>query len=141
MIPSNINPKHMNLLSEGTLMSTLGIEFIEVGENFLKAKMPVDERTFQPMGMLHGGANVALAESLGSAGTYASINTKTHYAACIEINANHIRSVTKGFVTGTATIVHAGKTTQIWNIEIKDENDKLISVSRLTMMIIERKDK
>jgi len=131
----------MNLLNEGTLMASLGIEFTEVGKNYLKAKMPVDERTFQPMGLLHGGANVALAETLGSAGTYASLNTKTHYGVCIEINANHIRSAMEGFVHGTATLTHKGMTTHIWSIEIKDEKDRLISVSRLTMMILERKEK
>lgn len=129
----------MNLISEGTLMTSLGIEFTEIGNDFLKAKMPVDERTFQPMGLLHGGANVALAETLGSAGTYAIINPKKQYGVCIEINANHISSVMEGYVFGTAKITHAGKTTHVWNIEIKDEKDRLISISRLTMMILDRK--
>lgn len=119
-------------------MQSLGIEFIEVGEDMVRATMPVDERTFQPMGLLHGGANVALAESLGSVGTYLMINTKTHHGVCIEINANHIGSAMKGIVTGTATLLHKGKTTHVWNVEIRDEDDKLLSYSRMTIMVLER---
>ena len=121
------------------MVSNLGIEFTEIGDDFLIAKMPVDERTFQPMGLLHGGANVALAETLGSVGTFSIIDGKTHFGVCIEINANHIGSVMDGFVFGTAKLVHQGRTTHIWSIEIKDEKHKLISTSRMTMMIIERK--
>jgi len=139
MINQNINIKDINTINQDTMISNLGIEFTKIGEDYLIAKMPVDERTFQPMGLLHGGANVALAETLGSIGTFSIINGKTHYGVCIEINANHIGSAMEGFVFGTASIVHQGKTTHIWNIEIRDEKDKLISVSRMTMMIIERK--
>ena len=139
MLDSKINVKDINTINQGTLISNLGIEFTEIGSDYLIAKMPVDERTFQPMGLLHGGANVALAETLGSIGTFASINGKTHYGVCIEINANHIGSIMEGYVFGKATAVHLGKTTHIWNIEIRDEKDKLISTSRMTMMIIERK--
>lgn len=139
MIPKDITPKHINDISKNTLMQSLGIEFTEVGDNYVVAKMPVDERTFQPMGLLHGGANVALAETLGSVGTYAIIGTKTHYGVCIEINANHVGSAMDGWVIGKSTIVHKGKTTHIWETEIKDEEGKLISVSRMTMMILERK--
>ena len=137
MIPKNINLKSLNAVNAGTLMESLGIQFTEVGDDFLRGTMPVDERTFQPMGLLHGGANVALAESLGSAATYLILNTKTHYGVCIEINANHVGSVMQGNVTGTASLLHCGKTTHVWNIEIKDEKDRLISFSRLTMMILE----
>ena len=139
MINQNITTKDINLINQDTMVSNLGIEFTEIGDDFLIAKMPVDERTFQPMGLLHGGANVALAETLGSVGTFSIIDGKTHYGVCIEINANHIGSVMKGFVFGTAKLVHQGRTTHIWNIEIRDEKDKLISTSRMTMMIIERK--
>lgn len=139
MIPKDISLKQLNAINQGTLMESLGIEFVKVGETSLEATMPVDERTFQPMGLLHGGANVALAESLGSVGTYLMINTKTHYGVCIEINANHVGSVMKGSVTGSASLLHKGKTTHIWNVEIKDENDRLISYSRMTIMILERK--
>jgi 1,4-dihydroxy-2-naphthoyl-CoA hydrolase len=137
MIPNNINLKSLNAVNKGTLMESLGITYTEVGDNFLRGTMPVDERTFQPMGLLHGGANVALAESLGSAATYLILDTKKHYGVCIEINANHVGSVMSGFVTGTATLLHCGKTIHVWNIEIKDEKDRLISYARLTMMILE----
>jgi len=139
MINQNINIKDINTINQGTLISNLGIEFTEIGKDYLMAKMPVDERTFQPMGLLHGGANVALAETIGSIGSFSIIDGKTHYGVCIEINANHIGSVMEGFVYGTAKLAHKGKTTHVWNIEIRDEKDKLISVSRMTMMIIERK--
>ena len=139
MINPNITIQDINLINQETMVSNLGIEFTEIGDDFLIAKMPVDERTFQPMGLLHGGANVALAETLGSVGTFSIIDGKTHYGVCIEINANHIGSAMEGFVFGTAKLVHQGRTTHIWNIEIKDEKHKLISTSRMTMMIIERK--
>ena len=139
MINPKITPQDINLINQDTMVSNLGIEFTEIGDDFLIAKMPVDERTFQPMGLLHGGANVALAETLGSVGTFSIIDGKKHYGVCIEINANHIGSVMQGFVFGTAKLVHQGRTTHIWNIEIRDEKHKLISTSRMTMMIIERK--
>jgi 1,4-dihydroxy-2-naphthoyl-CoA hydrolase len=139
MINQNITIQDINLINQETMVSNLGIEFTEIGDDFLIAKMPVDERTFQPMGLLHGGANVALAETLGSVGTFSIIDGKTHYGVCIEINANHIGSAMEGFVFGTAKLVHQGRTTHIWNIEITDEKHKLISTSRMTMMIIERK--
>ncbi len=138
MIPEDINLKSLNAVNKGTLMESLGIEFTEVGKDYVKGTMPVDERTFQPMGLLHGGANVALSESLGSVGTYLILGTKTHYGVCIEINANHVGSVMEGNVIGTARLLHQGKTTHIWNIEIRDNQDKLISYSRMTMMILER---
>jgi len=138
MINKNISLNHINAINENTLISTLGIEFTEIGDDYLTAKMPVDERTFQPMGLLHGGANVALAETLGSVGTYAIIDGKKYHGVCIEINANHIGSAMQGSVYGTAKITHKGKSTHVWNIEIKDEKGKLISISRMTMMIIER---
>jgi 1,4-dihydroxy-2-naphthoyl-CoA hydrolase len=139
MTTQNISLIDINKINQGTLISTLGIELTEIGDDFLIAKMPVDERTFQPMGLLHGGANVALAETLGSIGTFLLIDGKTQNGVCIEINANHIGSATEGFVYGTAKVLHQGKTTHIWNIEIRDENKRLISTSRMTMMIIERK--
>ena len=139
MINQNITIQDINLINQETMVSNLGIEFTEIGDNFLIAKMPVDERTFQPMGLLHGGANVALAETLGSVGTFSIIDGKTHYGVCIEINANHVGSAMEGFVFGTAKLMHQGRTTHVWNIEIKDEKHKLISTSRMTMMIIERK--
>jgi 1,4-dihydroxy-2-naphthoyl-CoA hydrolase len=139
MITKNIDLEDINTINQGTLISNLGIELTEIGDDFLIAKMPVDERTFQPMGLLHGGANVALAETLGSIGTFLIIDGKTQNGVCIEINANHIGSAMEGFVYGTAKLLHQGRTTHIWNIEIRDEKHKLISTSRMTMMIIERK--
>ncbi len=139
MLPEDISLKQLNAINQGTLMQSLGMEFVEVTSTSVVATMPVDERTFQPMGLLHGGANVALAESLGSVGTYLMIDTKTHYGVCIEINANHVGSVMKGSVIGTANLLHKGKTTHIWNVEIRDEKDRLISYSRMTIMILERK--
>ena len=139
MIPKSIKIKDINAINSNTLIDNLGIEFVEIGSNYIVGKMPVDERTFQPMGLLHGGANVALAETLGSTGTYLTIGTKTHYGVCIEINANHVGSIMDGYVYGRAEIVHKGKTTHIWKIEIKDEKGKMISMARLTMMILERK--
>lgn len=139
MIPRSITVKDINAINKKTLIERIGIEFTEIGRDYIIAKMPVDERTFQPMGLLHGGANVVLAETLGSVGTYLIIGTKTHYGVCIEINANHVGSVMEGYVYGRAEIVHKGKTTHIWKIDIKDEQGRMISMSRLTMMILERK--
>jgi 1,4-dihydroxy-2-naphthoyl-CoA hydrolase len=139
MINQNSNLTELNQINQGTLISNLGIELTEIGDGLLIGKMPVDERTFQPMGLLHGGANVVLAETLGSIGSFLIIDGKTQNGVCIEINANHIGSAVEGFVYGTAKLLHQGKTTHIWNIEIRDENKRLISTSRMTMMIIERK--
>jgi 1,4-dihydroxy-2-naphthoyl-CoA hydrolase len=139
MIPENVSPEHLNALSPGTLLQNLEIEFTEVGSDYLIAKMPVNEKTHQPMGLLHGGASVALAETIGSTGTYLMIDTETQNAMGIEINANHVGGVHSGFVYGKGTIIHKGRSTHIWNIEIRDKREKLISVCRLTMMIVERK--
>lgn len=138
MIPKEIKPKHLNLISKDTLISHLKIEFTKVGEDFIEAKMPVNETTFQPMGLLHGGASVALAETVGSSGSHLMIDSKTHFAVGIEINANHVGSAHNGFVHAHGKIIHKGRSTHIWNIEIKDDNAKMISICRLTMMILER---
>jgi 1,4-dihydroxy-2-naphthoyl-CoA hydrolase len=120
-----------------TLVSHIGIEFTEIGDDFLKAKMPVDHRTHQPFGLLHGGASVALAETLGSVGAFLSIDREKFSAVGLEINANHVRSVRSGWVHGTARPIHRGKTTQLWEIRITDEADKLVCISRITMAILE----
>jgi len=104
-----------------TLNAHLGIEFIEIGDDYLKAKMPVDHRTHQPMGLLHGGASVALAETLGSSGAYLAVDASQYNVVGLEINANHIRGVRSGFVIGTARPLHMGKTTHVWEIRITDE--------------------
>jgi len=123
-----------------TLSGHLEIKFTEVGDNFLKASMPVDHRTKQPYGLLHGGASVALAETLGSIASALVIDRKQFICVGMEINANHVRGVRTGTVTGTCTPLHLGATTHVWDIRIHDENKKLICVSRLTVAIL-RKEK
>lgn len=127
--------------SENTLGAHLGIEFTALGEDWIEARMPVDHRTVQPMGLLHGGASVALAETLGSIGAFLVIDNETHAAVGLEINANHIKSAKSGWVTGRAQPIHLGQSTQIWEIKITNENKELVSISRLTVAIIERRTK
>jgi 1,4-dihydroxy-2-naphthoyl-CoA hydrolase len=121
-----------------TMMSHLGIEFLEVGDDYLKARMPVDHRTHQPMGLLHGGASVVLAETLGSTGAFLCVDTAKYNIVGLEINANHVRAVRTGFVIGTARPVHRGKTTQLWEIRIEDEAGKLVCISRITIAVLEK---
>ncbi len=122
-------------LGKGTMGEHLGIEWVELGDDFIKARMPVDHRTKQPYGLLHGGASVALAETLGSVGAALSVDPSRYIAVGMEINANHIRSVRDGYVTGTTRPVHRGGTTQVWEIRIEDERGKLVCISRLTVAI------
>lgn len=126
--------------SPPNLADALGIKFTEIGPDFLSGSMPVDERTRQPYGLLHGGASVALAETLGSFGCYLTLDPKTQYNVGLEINANHVRSVREGIVTGTAKPIHMGRTTHIWEIRIVDERDKLVCISRLTLAVLDRTD-
>lgn len=140
MIPTHISLDMINGMSKNTLMETLHIEFVEVSESSIKAKMPVRPINHQPMGLLHGGASVALAETIGSTGTYLCLEPTSQSAVGLEINANHIGGIKEGYVIGTGTLVHKGRSTHIWNIEIRSEKeDKLICTSRLTMMIINKK--
>ncbi len=118
-----------------TLIEALGIEIITLEEGYVKATMPVDERTRQPFGYLHGGASVALAETVASFGAFQLIDQETENTFGLEINANHVRSKRDGIVTAEGQVLHRGRTTQIWEIKIKDENGKLICVSRCTMKI------
>jgi 1,4-dihydroxy-2-naphthoyl-CoA hydrolase len=127
-------------IGENTLSSHLGIELLEIGADFIKAKMPVDERTKQPYGILHGGASVALAETIGSYGSHLIIDSSKYMSVGLEINANHIRKAISGFVTGVAKPIHIGKSTHIWGIEIINEKGLLICISRLTVAIISKKD-
>jgi 1,4-dihydroxy-2-naphthoyl-CoA hydrolase len=127
--------------SKNTLMETLEIEYIDAGEGFLVAKMPVNSRVHQPMGLLHGGATVALAESVGSAASIMFINPEKQEVRGIEISANHLRSKREGVVFATARIVHQGRSIHLWEIKIVDENDKLISLCKLTNMILPRKER
>ncbi|GAA3578167.1 hotdog fold thioesterase [Marinobacter xestospongiae] len=125
--------------SENTAVSTLGIEYLEIGDNFVRGRMPVDHRTHQPFGILHGGASVLLAETLGSMAANCCIRESGKVAVGLDINANHIRSVASGWVYGTARPVHIGSSTQVWEIIIEDENEKTVCVSRLTMAVVARR--
>ncbi|RYG53710.1 MAG: PaaI family thioesterase [Chitinophagaceae bacterium] len=124
---------------KNTLMETLEMEFIDAGPDFLRAKMPVNAKVHQPMGLLHGGATVALAESVGSAASLMFVNTEKFEVRGIEISANHVRSKREGIVYGTARILHQGKSIHLWEIRITDENDKLISICKLTNMVLPRR--
>ncbi|WP_036384498.1 PaaI family thioesterase [Muricauda sp. MAR_2010_75] len=128
-----------NEICKGTLMETLDITYIDVGENFLLARMPVTPKVHQPDGVLHGGASVALAESVGSAASYIFLNAKEFFVRGIEISANHVKSIKEGFVYARASILHKGKTTQLWEIKITDEDGKLISNCKLTTIALPRK--
>lgn len=124
--------------SKHTLAEQLGMEYLEIGDDFLKARMPVDSRTKQPAGILHGGASVALAESLGSIAATLCIDKDKKTIVGLEINANHIRSATDGWVIGITKPIHVGNTTQIWEIKIYNEQDKLVCISRLTVANIDK---
>ena len=114
----------------------LGIEITEIGSDFVRGTMPADERTHQPMGLIHGGANVVLAESLGSIGANLIVDNSQYYCVGQEVNANHLRGVSSGKVTGTAKLMHSGRTSQVWQIEIENDEGKLTCVSRLTMAVV-----
>ena len=123
----------------GTMIHHIGIEWVEVGNNFIKARMPVDHRTVQPYGLLHGGASCVLAETLGSMASHCVIDSAHYYCVGIEINANHIRSAREGFVFGTCSPLHIGSSTHVWDIRITNEEGKLICISRLTVAIMKKK--
>lgn len=129
----------INAMSKNTLVEHLGIEVIELGKDYLVAKMPVDHRTHQPMGLLHGGASVALAETVGSIAATLTINLELQHCVGLEINANHVRSVKSGFVYGKATSIHLGKQTQVWEVRVTNEEGQLVCVSRITMAILDKK--
>lgn len=128
----------LQAMHKQTAIEHLGIEFTEIGDASLSARMPVDRRTVQPFGLLHGGASVLLAETLGSCAAIMCINLSTHYCVGLDISANHIRSAREGFVFGTATPIHVGRSTHVWAIDVKDKEQRPISVSRITMSIFER---
>jgi uncharacterized protein (TIGR00369 family) len=131
--------KICNETCKGTLMETLAISYVDIGEDFLVGKMPVTSRVYQPDGVLHGGAMVALAESVGSAASYIFLNAQEITIRGIEISANHVKSIKEGFVFAKASIVHKGRTTQLWDIKITDANDNLISVCKLTTIALPKK--
>jgi 1,4-dihydroxy-2-naphthoyl-CoA hydrolase len=123
---------------ENTMGEHIGIRFTEVGEDYLVATMPVDHRTQQPYGMLHGGASVALAETIGSVGSALVIDREKFMCVGLEINANHIRSVKEGYVKAIAKPIHTGAITHVWDIKIFDERERLLCISRLTVAILKR---
>lgn len=137
MLDTSVTLEQINLRNANTLASHLGIEFTEFTQEYLKAKMPVDTRTIQPLGLLNGGASAALAETLGSTAAYLALDRTQYYCVGLEIKCNHLRSATKGYVEATATPIHIGKKTQVWNIQIVDENQKLVCFSVLTMAVLE----
>ncbi len=130
----------LNKLSKNTMVEHLGIEYTKIGDDYITAIMPVDHRTRQPDGLLHGGASVALAETLGSVAANLCIDRTKKMCVGLEINANHVRSLRKGSVAGIAKPIHIGNSTQIWDIRITDEKKHLISVIRLTMAVLARKE-
>ena len=131
--------KKINHINENTLMETLKMEFIDIGEDFLVAKMEVTPKVHQPDGVLHGGATVALAESVGSAASYLSVDREKQMVRGIVISANHVKGISNGFVYAKATPLHRGRTTQLWEIRVTDENSNLISHCKLSTMILNRK--
>ena len=141
--PSVINPQisveMLNALNKNSMGGYLGIIFTEVGKDYLIATMPVDHRTQQPFGLLHGGASAVLAETLGSVGATCVIDNETHFCVGLEINTNHIKGVRQGLVTGITRPVHIGNKTQVWEIKITNEKEELISLSRITMMVLEKR--
>ena len=139
MINTEIKINEINKLIPNTICEQLGIEFSETGKDFISGKMPVDHRTHQPMGLLHGGASVVLAETLGSVGSYLCVDQTKQYCVGLEINANHIKAVREGYVYGKAFLLHAGKKTHIWDIRITNEQNELVCISRLTVAVIDKK--
>ncbi len=130
--------KGLNQFTRESIVGYIGIDFLEKGDDFLSATMPVDKRTIQPMGILHGGASVVLAETLGSAASRMTLD-ETHFSVGLEIKANHIKSASNGVVTGVAKPVHLGNSTQVWDITIRNEKEELICLSRLTMAVLKAK--
>jgi 1,4-dihydroxy-2-naphthoyl-CoA hydrolase len=129
----------LNAMNNGTLMQHLGIKYTEMGSDYICARMPVDQRTKQPAGLLHGGASAALAESLGSIGSVLMIDNETQAIVGIEINANHLRKVREGFVYGKAMVLAHSRKIHVWEIRISDERNRLVCISRLTVMVIDKK--
>lgn len=140
MFIQEVTIEAVNKMCQNTMVDHLGIEIVELGKDYLVAKMPVDQRTRQPMGLLHGGASVVLAETIGSIAALLSVNQKLQYCVGLEVNANHVKSVKSGHVFGRTKSIHLGKRTQIWEINITNDQDELVCISRLTMAIIDKKN-
>ena len=140
MFNPNLDINQLNNMRQGNMLEHVGIEFIEIGVDYIKAKMPVDHRTVQPLNMLHGGASVVLAETLGSIAAYLQVDPKEQYCVGLEVNANHIKSALYGeMVFGTAMAIHIGKSTHVWEIKIVNQKEELICVSRITMAVKNKK--
>ncbi|MEQ9286546.1 MAG: hotdog fold thioesterase [Cyclobacteriaceae bacterium] len=139
MFNKDFTVEGMNEFSKNSMVGHIGIEFTEIGDDYIKARMPVDHRTVQPLGLLHGGASVTLAETMGSIGAVMLTDMNTQSCVGLEINANHIRAAKKGFVVGVARPVHVGKKTQVWEIKISNEEDQLVCISRITIAVIDKK--
>jgi 1,4-dihydroxy-2-naphthoyl-CoA hydrolase len=135
----SLSLKDFEGIPRNTLDAHLGIELIEIGPDFLKARMPVDDRTKQPYGLLHGGASLVLAETLGSFGAAMVIDLDEYLCVGQEINANHLRSVRSGFVTGISRPIHIGSSSQVWDIKIYDDSERIICVSRITVAVMKKK--
>jgi 1,4-dihydroxy-2-naphthoyl-CoA hydrolase len=137
---AGVTLEKLNQTSHKTLLEQLGIVFSAIGDDFIEAKMPVDARTHQPMGLLHGGASVALAETLGSIAATLCVDSSKQYCVGLEINANHLKAVRNGTVTGVAKPVHIGKKTQVWEIRITNDDNALICISRITLAVLDIKN-
>ena len=136
MFPKNIDLIKINQFSKNCMVGHLGIEIIKIGKNYIKGKMPVDKRTTQPFGLLHGGASVAFSETLGSFGSGLICDKNGKKVVGIEINANHLKGITKGHVYGIAKPIHIGRRIHVWETKISDEEDNIISISRLTVAVL-----
>jgi len=134
----NLNLEDLILRNTKTMSDFLGIEFIEIGDDFITAKMPINDKTKQPMGIMHGGASCVLAETVGSIAANCCVDISKYYCVGLDINTNHIRSIREGFVYGTAKPFHIGRTTQVWGIHIVNDQQQMISVNRLTMSVLTR---
>lgn len=139
VFPPDLSLDSLNDLGKNTMTDFLGIEFTKIGEDYLEATMPVSDKTKQPLGLLHGGANVVLAETLGSIAATLTVNAEKQFCVGLEINANHLKSVREGLVTGIAKPIHIGKKTQVWEIKIYNSQAELTCISRITLAIIDKK--
>ena len=139
IFPEHIQLEALNEMSKGCMVEHLGIEFTEIGADYIEARMPVDHRTKQPMGLLHGGASVALAETMGSVAATLQIDMMKQSVVGLEINANHLGSMTEGYVIARVTPIHIGRSTHVWNIEIRSEEGKKVAISRITIAILDKK--
>jgi 1,4-dihydroxy-2-naphthoyl-CoA hydrolase len=136
---SDITLESLNKMSANTMVEHLGIVFTGIGDNYIEATMPVDHRTHQPMGLLHGGASVVLAETLGSVAATCCVDPGKQYCVGLDINANHLKSIRSGVVKGRTTPIHIGKRTQVWEIRITNEQQELLCISRITLAVIDKR--